>query len=214
MLQTVENVEQASEHIAEWLAPAAQASIVLLASGGSSAAALAGAWHKLTKAQQQNITISLADERYGLVDHADSNWRLLKNLGIDLAEPRHIPVLTGKSMEATTIEWEQALRQYVQANTPIYAVLGIGADAHIAGIKPHSPAVEQTEALAICYPWEDYQRITITPAMFGHITSAIVYASGTAKKPVLEALQQDLDAATYPDQFIKQTGQYTIYYQP
>jgi 6-phosphogluconolactonase/glucosamine-6-phosphate isomerase/deaminase len=206
--------DECINNIAHWLAQAAKEPLLLLASGGSSAKVFADVWQRLDRQQQNNSIITLADERYGDVGHEHSNWQLLRALGVNLDDPRHLPVLTGASMEQTTAQWGEALQLQLHTGIPVYAILGIGTDAHIAGLKPNSPAMHETQKLTACYSWEDYERITITPAMFSHITSAVVYAAGEAKQPVLAQLANKLDPMVYPDQLIKQTGNYTLYYQP
>lgn len=202
------------DQIAAWLSKCSRDNPLLLASGGSAAKAFASAWKLLSEEEKSCFTISLADERYGLPGHADSNWTLLQELGVDLSSPKHIPVLTGDSFEETAKQWGSKLEQQITPSTTVIAILGIGEDSHIAGIKPNSPAAHESQKLTIAYPWDDYERITTTPAVFSKIDSAIVYLSGQTKKQVVDLLDSDLDRIAYPSQFIKFTKEYTIYYQP
>lgn len=200
--------------LAEWLRHESINEPLLLASGGSAGHIFAEAWKALSPEEQARFTISLADERYGNPGHQDSNWTLLQTLGVDLSDPRHIPVLTGASFTETATAWGDKLREYIGPSRSVIAILGIGTDSHIAGIKPNSPAAQEVIELTSAYSWDDFERITTTPAFFSYIDSAAIYMSGEAKKSVLDLLDTDLDRISYPSQFVKLAKEYTVYYQP
>lgn len=214
-IQEGSDVYQVALEVRQWLNYYANQPCLLLASGGSSAHVLTRAWAQLTPLEQQHITVTLADERFGPIGHPDSNWRLLQELGMHLDDARHIPVLHGSATkEEDAALWQQRIQPYFSATSPIIAMLGMGEDSHIAGIKPHSPAASDTTHLAVAYDWEDYQRITISPAAFKRIDSIVLYVSGDAKRRAIEALKHEYDPVNYPSQYIKSVESRHIYYQP
>lgn len=201
--------------ITEWLEAYARTPVLILASGGSSAKVFAAAWGRLPKEAQNNCSLSLADERYGPPGHVNSNWRLLESLGVQTDNARHLSVLqTGASLDETASHWESALLSQLARPLPVIALLGMGDDSHIAGIKPKSPSTNETPRLVAAYPWSDYDRITITPSMLSKLASARVYAAGPEKHNAINLLGQSLDPTEYPSQFLKQINDCRVYYQP
>lgn len=214
-MQIVRSHDDTTTHsqVYEWLARHSMRPVTVLASGGSSAAVLAAAWQQLPDSQKANITFSLADERYGEPGHENSNWSLLQRCGIDLTDTRHQPVLQpGTSMPEATEAWDQWLRTALSGAIPVVSFLGMGDDSHIAGLKPHCPALHDLR-MAACFDWSDYRRITITPAGLLRTASTALYARGQAKKPAMQLLETDQDFDTYPSQLLKQLPDCTVYYQ-
>lgn len=212
-VSVVSTTQLAVQKTREWLQSYATQPIIVLASGGSSAPILATAWQGLTAEHQANITFSLADERYGEPGHENSNWSLLQRCGIDLQDARHQPVLhTNAPMPEVTAHWGAWLHSKLYGPTPVIAFLGIGDDSHIAGLKPHSPALHDLQ-VAACYDWSDFQRITITPTGLLRATSTVVYAHGAGKKDTIALLGTEQDFDTYPSQLLKQLPDCTVYYQ-
>jgi 6-phosphogluconolactonase/glucosamine-6-phosphate isomerase/deaminase len=201
--------------IAGWLADHISGKTLLLICGGSAAEAAVRAVNDLPSGLRQQLSVSLTDERYGKVGHDDSNWKLLQDLQLpdDLAYA--LPVLEDDAlnMQQTTELWGQKLAQLTQENTTVLAIFGIGADSHIAGLKPNSPPMSEDHNLAGCFVGEDFARITITPPVFMFIDACFVYTQGSAKQQAVELLAEDKEVMDYPDQLIKRTGSATVYYQ-
>lgn len=210
---TITGTETAIQKAHEWLDRYAQQHVIVLASGGSSAPILAAAWQVLRPDRQANITFSLADERYGEPGHENSNWSLLQRCGVDLSDGRHRPVLQpGLSMQEATARWSDWLHGILYGQVPVIAFLGMGDDSHIAGLKPHSPALHGLQ-MAACYDWQDFERITITPTGLLRVASSRVYVRGTAKKEAVALLDTEQDFDEYPSQLLKQMSDCTVYYQ-
>lgn len=197
-----------------WLEGSIVEGTLLLLTGGSTIAIFAKAWAEVDYEHKNKAILTLTDERYGIPGHRDSNWQQLQNLEVDLSNPRNLPVLqSGLSLEETAQVWNQKLRRAVDYANKVIAIFGIGADSHIAGIKPSSPPLHESSNLAAAYKADDFERITITPAIFPLINEALIFASGDKKHAALELLEKNLDSVSFPDQLIKQTGQFTVYYQ-
>lgn len=185
---------------------------VALVSGGSSAPVFTDAWLLLDPAIRQQIIVSQADERFGPVGNNDSNWRLLMNLGF-IPRAQDIPVLTGlPDVAAQAADWGARLSGALNQAKSIVAVLGVGTDNHVAGIKPASPAATDTTQLTIGYAWTDYQRITIGPSLFQRIDAAIVFMYGQEKAAAVAALEAEADQVQCPSQLLKQCRQCAVYY--
>ncbi len=201
------------EDISHALTSAAEKGKVLyMASGGSSIPLSVEALRTVPEALRPQVTVTLTDERYGLVGHADSNWKQLQEHGLDTEGFGLLPVLTDESRDrdATTLRFEDDLRSALVHAGTVIALFGMGADHHIAGILPGSDAVRMSEHFVTAYDAGAYERITITPPVFPHIDRAFVYAKGEGKRESVESLTQDRSPIEHPNQLIKQCGTYAV----
>ncbi len=184
--------------------------VLWLLSGGSAIAAAVEAAKLLQGADLSNLTVSLIDERYGEVGHADSNWAQLLAAGFDLPGATLHPVLSGLGQAETAEDFEHFLASQFAASDYVVGLLGIGPDGHTSGILPHSPAVTATE-LVCTYDGGGYQRITTTPVALGKLGEAVVYATGESKWPQLDRLETELTIAEQPAQTLKTVSKLTIF---
>ncbi|MBC7764123.1 6-phosphogluconolactonase [Microbacteriaceae bacterium] len=198
-----------------WLQQYTHEKTLLLLSGGSTADVAIKTIQQLPVEHQQNLTISLTDERFVDYGNSDSNWQLLINQGLPLNNLKTLPVLLVEDADIKTTEmvWAEGMQTALRQSTHVLAIFGIGADSHIAGLKPHSPLLWETQKITGSYSADDWQRITITPAFFSHIQSAVIYAKGDEKREAITLLKDDQNIDSYPDQLIKQTQDFKIYYQ-
>lgn len=182
-----------------------------LLSGGSAISIEVEVAKKLNSVENlSRLSVSLIDERYGPLGHADSNWQQLAEAGFKLPGARALPVLAGKSIEATTADYQSFLKENLAASDFSFGLAGLGADGHTLGIKPHSPALE-TEELAVAYDWEDYRRITATARVIEKLHEVVVYAMGPEKRPQLLGLQASLPADEQPAQLLKLCSKLIIF---
>lgn len=137
----------------------------------------------------RNLTVSLTDERYGEVGHANSNWKQLSDVGFNFHGIANIPVLMGKSIEETTREYAENISAAINSADIVIAQFGIGADGHIAGILPDSPACEAS-GTATSYHTEEYDRITLTFEALKKIDIAFAFVFGTNKKEAMAKLRK------------------------
>lgn len=168
--------------------------VVWLVPGGSSIAVALEVAQTQRAAEESgdcslaHLTVSLTDERYGEVGHADSNWQQLLDGGFALPGATMIPVLTGASMTKTVENFGEALTAALRQADVSIGFFGVGADGHTAGILPNSPAVRATTPTA-GYDAGHYQRITITLHVIAALDEAVVYAVGGTKWPVIKWLK-------------------------
>ncbi len=157
------------------------------------------------------LMILQADERFGPIDHPDSNWLKLKQAGFDPNKGTCYPVLRGKDLNHTTADYNLAVQAALAKSNFNIALLGIGPDGHTAGIMPHSQAVVSPNYV-YGYEWADFKRITVTPHVFSKLHTAVVYAMGDNKRHALEELQQDNSSVgSEPAQVLKEVEDVWLY---
>ncbi|MEI7463029.1 MAG: 6-phosphogluconolactonase [Candidatus Taylorbacteria bacterium] len=150
----------------------------------------------------KNLTVSLTDERYGSINHPDSNWRQLTDNDFDFDAVTSIPVLYGKSFDETTKLYGMNMRDAWSNNSVHIGQFGIGIDGHIAGVLPRTTGVSSPGTIA-SYDAGKFRRLTITLATIEKLDVAYVFAYGQSKKPALENLQTDLIDEIEPAQVLK-----------
>lgn len=152
----------------------------------------------------KNLVMMLTDERFGPVDHKDSNLRQLAEAGFDNKQAIFVPTLVaGKYLEETVTYYDGVFNDMTRVADTVIAQFGIGPDGHIAGIKPHSPAVTD-KALAAGYKAEDFTRITLTPAALIQASAAYAFVYGDSKLDALEKLKNEgLSLEDEPAQLLK-----------
>jgi 6-phosphogluconolactonase len=207
----IDSIEPAASYLADVIQQhlAAGEKVLWLVSGGSAIEVVMVAAHQLWEKDMRNLTISLGDERFGPVGHADSNWRQLVEAGFKFTGAQMVPVLGGEDRDQTTQRYAANLQQMFETADYRLALFGIGPDGHIAGILPGSPAVE-AKGWAISYP-DAYERITMTPVAITKLDEVIVYAVGEPKHAVLDELGTDLPLNQQPAQILKQVPSVTIF---
>jgi 6-phosphogluconolactonase/glucosamine-6-phosphate isomerase/deaminase len=94
-------------------------------------------------------------------------------------------------MPETVSYYAQLAENAFATATTVVATLGMGPDAHTAGILPGSPAATDTTSTVVGYSWSDYERMTLGMPMLLKIDSAFLLAYGEAKKEALERLRKN-----------------------
>lgn len=184
--------------------------ILWLIPGGSAIAVAVAALKLLDRSNLNNLTATLTDERYGPVGHADSNSQQLQEAGFEPGRVNFLPVLDGKPPEATAFDFANQIQRNFETNDFKIGLFGIGADGHIAGIKPGSPAVTSLKPVEYFYG-DDFKRITITPSVIARLDTAVVYAVGAEKHLQLDRLQTELSVAEQPAQILKSVADLTVF---
>jgi 6-phosphogluconolactonase/glucosamine-6-phosphate isomerase/deaminase len=182
--------------------------VLWLVSGGSAIEIAVEVSKKIKDLDLKNLVVTLTDERFGPVNHADSNLKQLIAAGFKLPTAKIIPVLNNKSINETVEEFEENLKAINQDYT--VGLFGIGEDGHTAGILPQTLAVT-SENLVTGYETEKFTRITITPEFLPLIDEAFVYARGERKWPVLRDLESGKSVLFQPAQALKLTKKLIIF---
>ena len=183
--------------------------VLWLLSGGSTAYLAVEVSKKLSTGLS-NLTVSLIDERYGPPGHENSNWEHIRRLGLNLTTARLAPILSGKSLNETVKSYDSFLKTAFKMDYSI-ALMGIGPDSHIAGIKPKSPATI-AKTFATSYDWDDFKgRITMTFEAIKQLNCSISYLTSKSKGQAIMDLQKDLSPSEYPSQILKQAKEAIIF---
>ena len=182
-------------NVAEQLrtAIAARGVATLVVSGGRSPVAF---FQHLAKQalDWSKVVVTLADERWVPVEHADSNAGLLKRYLLQgaAAEARFVSLYS----PAPSLELAADQAERVLADLPAIDVLilGMGDDGHTASLFPNSPNL--TEALQAdgsrrCWPMlaptVPHQRLTMSRALLASARSIVLSISGQSKLTTLSA---------------------------
>ncbi len=209
-----ENAENGATKLAERLTQELQSGkqVLWLVCGGSSIVQEVLVMAQVPQELQKNLTLALTDERYGEFGHPDSNWRQLDEAGFQAGEATIIPTLVPNlSLDETCETYERAIAEAFAKADTVIAQFGIGADGHIAGALPHSPAIT-SEKLVVGYDAGNFTRITLTPAALRKITIAFAFVYGDSKLEALQSLRdQNLSLDEQPAQILKQLTEAYVY---
>lgn len=180
-------------------------------SGGSGGKVSVNVSKLLEGTPLSSLYVTVSDERYGEVGHADENWQILLDDGLSLPGATLYRPLIGEDQEVTTERFAQWIGEALEEVDYVIGLFGMGADGHTAGIKPGSPAVT-SEELAAIFTSDDFERITITPVGIARVDEAIVQAFGAEKHSMIRALlTEDLPLSEQPVQALKQIPRATFY---
>jgi 6-phosphogluconolactonase/glucosamine-6-phosphate isomerase/deaminase len=177
---------------------------------GGSAIKIAAKAAKQLRPPLNGLTVTLTDERYGSIGHANSSWSHLMAAGFSANGATLQPILNGKSLSQTVNHYNQTLRDDLKQADFSIALAGMGPDGHIFGIKPGSPAINANEDV-VGYDWDDYVRITPTLKMIKSLDEVDIYAVGEEKWPQFELLSKDINPCEQPAQLLKQLKKVIIF---
>lgn len=178
---------------------------LLLLSGGTSP-------DELYKLMADDIKIkpgavAMIDERFGVRMHADSNESMMPDLGV-----KFYPILQEDlNLEQTASRYEKILRDLFLKYPKKVAVMGIGVDGHIAGIKP-SLEYDHTRWVV---GYDDTngvfgKRVTTTFECLEQIDQFILLAFGETKRPALQKVLAGVDPQIMPAGFYADTDRKVI----
>ncbi|MFL1418286.1 6-phosphogluconolactonase [Pseudomonas fildesensis] len=182
----------------------ARGEATLVVSGGRSPVAF---FQNLAKQglDWSKVTITLADERWVPVEHADSNAGLLKKYLLQgpAAKARFLSLY---SVAATLDQAaEQADRLLVELPAIDVLVLGMGDDGHTASLFPNSPNLSsalQADGTRRCWPMlaptVPHQRLTMSRALLATAHYTVLSISGSSKLTTLSAALASDDVTAMP----------------
>jgi 6-phosphogluconolactonase len=153
------------------------------------------------------------DERCVAPDSPESNYglayqTLLSKLTL---EPSQVHRIRGEDdPEAAARSYENALREAFSLGAgerPRFdlVLLGVGGNAHIASLFPHTDAIRESKRLAIAVEVDAPQRhrISLTVPVFNHAARVMLIVSGVNKAQAIKnILQGPRNPAEYPAQLI------------
>lgn len=198
--------EKLALNVAEQLRTAidAKGAATLVVSGGRSPVAF---FQNLAKQalDWSKVVVSLADERWVPVEHADSNAGLLKRYLLQgaAAKAQFLSLYSASAnLEAAA---EQADRLLAELPPIDVLVLGMGDDGHTASLFPDSPNLAQAldkEGARRCWPMlaptVPHQRLTMSRALLASARHKVLSISGQSKLTTLNAAVAGDDVAEMP----------------
>ncbi|MFJ3372709.1 6-phosphogluconolactonase [Pseudomonas sp. NPDC086251] len=182
----------------------ARGTATLVVSGGRSPVAFFQNLGK-QKLDWSKVVVTLADERWVPVEHADSNAGLLKRYLLQgpAAKAQFLSLYSAStSLEQAA---EQADRLLAELPAIDVLVLGMGDDGHTASLFPNSPNL--SDALKVdgtrrCYPMlaptVPHQRLTMSRALLASAKTTVLSISGQSKLTTLSAALAGDDVAAMP----------------
>jgi len=155
------------------------------------------------------LAVTLTDERFGPVGHADSNWQQLLDTGFEFPAS-NVPALFGGSLEETVKTYGENTEKLFADADHIVGQFGIGADGHIAGVLPHTIGVAGKEP-AVGYESGALTRISLSLDMLSRIDSAYAFVFGTSKAEGVRNLAADIGIDDMPSQILYEIPSTSIY---
>lgn len=202
-MSDVIQLEDFVEEAAEWIASrivAKQAdgfsAFRLSLCGGSTPKPIYAALAARDDIDWERVLLTFGDERCVPKDHADSNYRMVKESLLDPAgvPPGSVMRMTGEMEPAEAAErYDGQLHKLAQlAGEPVFAhdlvLLGMGDDGHTASLFPETEALTETErwAVATYVPKLDSWRLTLTYPVINAARAVAFLVSGEKKRPVID----------------------------
>ncbi|MCE9548917.1 6-phosphogluconolactonase [Candidatus Nomurabacteria bacterium] len=203
-IQTVTEVNTPANFIARHILEELNAGkkVLWFMTGGSSMTLGIEVAKIISQHPHKNLTVTLTDERYGPINHINSNWYQMILNGFNLPEATLIPVLLGLDRTLTAQKWNAILEQEFKNTDYKIGLFGVGKDGHVAGILPQSGAVN-SQNLVFDYITETFERITITPKAISQLNEAVVFTQGRDKWQVIEDLKNEISLPLQPAQILK-----------
>jgi len=198
--------EALAANVAEHLrnAVATNGGATLVVSGGRSPVAFFQALAE-QPLDWSKMVVSLADERWVPVEHADSNAGLLQRFLLQgpAAEARFIGLYNvAQSLEEAALVADQTLAELPPIDV---LILGMGDDGHTASLFPKSPNLSEAldlnssrRCLPMLAPTVPHQRLTLTRQLLASARLPILSVSGQAKLDTLRAALAGDDLAEMP----------------
>lgn len=181
-----------------------QGTATLVVSGGRSPVAFFQCLARQTL-DWSRVVISLADERWVPIEHADSNAGLLKRyLLVDAVEKARFISLyqTTSSQEEAAAVADDLLGQLPPIDV---LVLGMGDDGHTASLFPDSPNLEQAlapDGERRCWPMlapsVPHQRLSMSRALLASARFKVLSVQGEGKLTTLRTALAGDDVAQMP----------------
>jgi 6-phosphogluconolactonase len=140
--------------------------------------------------------IFFSDERFVPPDHADSNYRMVRETllaGYDVKPRKVFSIPTDGSLQSCADRYDEALRQQygtstLQPNIPLFhlTLLGLGEDGHTASLLPDQPVLKERERWAAAVPeGRGEPRLTLTYPALNASELVIFLVSGASKRDAL-----------------------------
>ena len=172
-----------------------------------------------------DVEFFFSDERDVPPDHAESNYRMARQLLLDRLPARadrvHPMCIDPDDPEASARDYERTLAEHVAADAdgvPMldFVLLGIGADGHTASLFPDSPMLDAGDrwVMTTAVPHFGRRRMSLTLRLLNAARHVVMLVTGAEKsaivRDVLGGHRDDLPAALVAPA----TGKLTVVLDP
>jgi 6-phosphogluconolactonase len=147
------------------------------------------------------VELCWVDERAVPPDDPESNFGLARRAGLDRLPLREAGVhrlpAEADDLEAAATLAERELRAALGVERIDVALVGVGADGHVASLFPGHPALAEHERWIVAVrdaPKPPPRRLTWTLAAFAHVDLLVVAAFGAAKAAAIAAACAPLES--------------------
>ncbi|MHC8337995.1 6-phosphogluconolactonase [Pseudomonas sp. HLT2-19-2] len=182
----------------------ARGTATLVVSGGRSPVAFFQNLAK-QKLDWSKVVVTLADERWVPVEHADSNAGLLKRYLLQGPAAKAQFLSLYSATANLELAAEQADRLLAELPPIDVLILGMGDDGHTASLFPNSPNLIdalKADGTRHCYPMlaptVPHQRLTMSRALLASAQFTVLSISGQSKLTTLSAALAGDDVAAMP----------------
>jgi 6-phosphogluconolactonase len=158
------------------------------------------------------VHVFIVDERFVPPDHADSNYRmlretLLQKVPIHPAQVHAVPTQCGSVGEAA-MEYERGLKFFFgDVEFPRFdlILLGLGEDGHTASLFPDTAALEEKKrwAVDVLPPKAPHARVTLTFPVLNNAARVMFLSAGAKKQAILKDVLQASEQNRYPAQRVR-----------
>jgi 6-phosphogluconolactonase len=138
------------------------------------------------------------DERCVPPDHADSNYRMVRDslLSKIRIPPENVHRMAGeKEPREAADQYELELRKFFELGPGAWPsfdliLLGLGEDGHTASLFPGTEALKQTDRLVVAnyVPKLDAYRLTLTLPVLNHGRCVVFLVAGSSKAAAVKAI--------------------------
>ncbi len=161
------------------------------------------------------VVLVWGDERNVPLDHADSNYRLVKEALIDRIDIPGENILAvpdpGGDAEKAATRYEEQLRESLPTRGRKFprldcVLLGLGDDVHTASLFPHTSALAEKSRWVVANPVPKLKtsRITLTAPMLNAAKQVAFLMCGEGKSEALSLLwHAPNDTSLYPAKLIR-----------
>lgn len=216
-----ETVAQLQQVLSDRLVASAQAgqTFWLSLAGGSTPKVLYGRWAEQAL-PWQNLGLIWGDERFVSHQHADSNYRMVRENFLDVVGsqiPSEQVVAWPEPGGSDAAAANECAKQYGLAMRALFAqrpcnlaLLGMGDDGHTASLFPGTEALNETHHWAVANWVEKFSshRLTLTYPFFEQCQEVIFLVTGAGKQT---ALRQVIKQGQHPSSRIRCQGTVTFY---
>lgn len=134
-----------------------------------------------------DIEVFFSDERCVPPNHPDSNYGMARRTLLDHVGPKVVHRMRGEDDPSSAADAYDAEIRPAVARGPDLLLLGVGADGHIAGLFPHSPAMDVTERLCIEVDRPDgMQGLTLTQPAIASARRVLLIVTSAGKAGAVE----------------------------